>query len=228
MRANPLPQEFYKHFKGNLYQIKCIAKHSETGEEMVVYQALYGTYEIYTRPLSMFMEEVNHVKYPNIEQKYRFEKVKLCEAACEKMSTEKVEEKNTKSLEEKNIKSVEAEKLETSAKNMAVQEDNKRGENVVEVANIVEAVDSADTVEAAEDMTEAPLDPKILEFLDARTYEEKLSILRSVHHRLTDDMIDIMSTATDIDVKKGNIEDRYEEFKNCLITLQHFECDRLH
>lgn len=192
MRSNPLPQEFYKHFKGNMYQIKCIAKHSETGEKMVVYQALYGTYDIYVRPLAMFMEEVDHVKYPDVEQKYRFEKVDMSEASNETTvaeTSEKVDTVNTTVTEEKE---------------QIAQE------------------------EPLEQTAEAPLDPKILEFLDARTYEEKLTILSSVHHRLTDDMIDIMSTATDIDVKPGNIEDRYEEFKNCLLTLQHFECDRLH
>lgn len=56
MRPNPRPQEMYRHFKGNIYQIRCLAKHSETGEMMVVYQAMYDTFQIYVRPLAMFME----------------------------------------------------------------------------------------------------------------------------------------------------------------------------
>ena len=67
----------YRHFKGNYYIVEEVAKHSEDLSEYVVYRQLYGDGGLYIRPIEMFLSEVDHDKYPNVQQKWRFEEVEL-------------------------------------------------------------------------------------------------------------------------------------------------------
>lgn len=71
------------------------------------------------------------------------------------------------------------------------------------------------------------IDPLVLDFLDAGTYEERLDILAALHHRITDDMINIMAVALDVEVKEGDTEERYAELRKCLLLFDKFECSRL-
>lgn len=193
MRHNPKPQEMYRHFKGDLYQIRCLAKHSETGEMLVVYQAMYGTFEIYARPLSMFMEEVDRVKYPSAVQRYRFELLETME------DDEDTVARPDSLVKEKTEKSEKAEEPEKPKKPEELEEPEEQ----------------------------LNIDPLVLEFLDADSYGQRLSILDSLHNRITDDMINMMAVSADLEIKEGEVEDRYMELRNCLRTFEKYECNRL-
>ena len=193
MRHNPKPQEIYRHFKGDLYQIRCLAKHSETGEMLVVYQAMYGTFEIYARPLSMLMEEVDRVKYPSAVQRYRFELLETME------DDEDTVARPDSLVKERPEKSEKAEEPEKPKKPEELEEPEEQ----------------------------LNIDPLVLEFLDADSYGQRLSILDSLHNRITDDMINMMAVSADLEIKEGEVEDRYMELRNCLRTFEKYECNRL-
>ena len=202
MRPNPRPQEMYRHFKGNIYQIRCLAKHSETGEMMVVYQAMYDTFQIYVRPLAMFMEEVDVEKYPDARQQYRFELLQDSELVFGSQAAE-----------------------ETISRLQAVEE-TISGLQAVEEP-VKESNEGSGGTENAEEMQQLNIDPLVMEFLEADTYEQRLNILAALRSRITDEMINTMSMAVDLEIKEGDVEERYEELRNCLLTFEKYECNRL-
>lgn len=206
MRHNPQPQEMYRHFKGNLYQVRCLAKHSETEEMMVVYQAMYGDFQVYVRPLASFMEEVDRSKYPDTAARYRFELFNG-------------QEQGQQGQEPAQGHGQEWEKEQKPAhgRDTGMQE---------EVEERREASKDAYT-EWEEESEKLNIDPLVLQFLDADTYERRLGILSMLHSRIDDDMINTMAVAVDVEIKEGDIEDRYEELKSCLLTFEKFECNRL-
>lgn len=65
----------YRHFKGKLYLVLDLAHHSETGEQYVIYKALYGDCKTYVRPYLMFASCVDREEYPDVKQEFRFQLV---------------------------------------------------------------------------------------------------------------------------------------------------------
>ena len=230
----PKPHEIYKHFKGNLYQVVTIAKHSETGELLVIYQALYGDFATYARPLAMFTSEVDKKKYPEVRQQFRFE---LQGADADRQERESGSiDASKQSNESGNIDaskqsnesgSIDASKQSNESGNIDASKQSNESESADANSQAREgtAKSPVDTMIAADE--ELTLDPLVLEFLDADSYEQKLNILAGLHHRITNEMITTMAISCDIEVNDGEPEERYEELKNCLLTMEKFECNRL-
>lgn len=218
MRHNPKPQEMYRHFKGNLYQIRCLARNSETREMMVVYQAMYDTFEIYVRPLSMFMEEVDHEKYPEVTQKYRFELLQDIDGTADLYDAqpgEQTVDPYDVQPEKQSDDLYETKTQEGPAAPQKAQVQKTGGFHEEQQESVTEPEEQLN------------IDPLVLEFLDANSYEQRLDILASLRNRITDDMINTMAVSVDLEIKDGDVEDRYEELRNCLRTYEKYECNRL-
>ncbi len=235
-RSVPKPQELYRHFKGKMYQIVTVATHSETREKMVVYQALYGDYSVYCRPLSMFMSEVDRNKYPDVKQRYRFEEV--TNAVNEEETQEEVvqEKKVTLEKEAQNVirpeKTPDIKKAEDTVKNERNEAGKMSDEKKVTSAPKFKVDTSYERSEVMEksiddEARDLNLDPLVIKFLDADLASEKNDILCKLHPIITNDMIDIMAMSVGVVINEGDVDGRYNDLRNCLTTMEKYESTRL-
>ena len=202
MNEIPRPGERYRHFKNKYYQIEALATHSETGERMVVYQALYGDFGVWVRPLSMFMEKVDREKYPDADQEYRFQRVTSgAEAPVSDASVSDV------SAPEKD-----------AAGSVAEAESGRGRESA---GNAMEASEKAASEEAA------PMNALLLDFLDTDSIEERLALLQRMKGRVGQRELDSLCFCLDVQPMEGPLEDQLDSLKQYLKMQQRYDASRL-
>ncbi len=210
----PSPGQIYRHFTGDLYRVIALAQHSETEESLVVYQALFGDYKIFAKPLFLFLEKLDKKKYPQSASEFYFElQNELITATPTGVPAKDKAVKKTVS-DDKAAKSSEIDKKEQAAENLSSEEEKH-----------AEKDGSGKETETGEE--ELNIDPLVLDFLDAKTYEERLNILSALHHRITDDMINIMAIAAGVEIDEGDTEERFAQLRTCLKTFERYESSRL-
>ena len=220
----PKTGDIYRHFKNKLYQIVTVARHSETKELLVIYQALYDDFGVYARPLEMFMSEVDHGKYPEVIQKYRFEKVEREELAGKKAAAARTCEPTAEVSDVKaEASDVKAEASDVKAEvsyGTAEMHDEPTEANNEPVKTHSETVKAyAEPVEAQEDMP----NPKLMEFLDAETFDEKYNVLVSMRDCITDKLVDDIAVVMDVVIPDGDLMKRYDDLRQAIRTRQRYE-----
>lgn len=188
--------EIYRHFKNKLYQIVTVAEHSESRETLVIYQALYGDFKVYARPLEMFLSEVDHEKYPQVTQKYRFERV---------------DERENLGNEDRKINQQDCKENSKEA-NTLQREQELQDESHMQNESHIQKESGTQGVSE-----------KLMEFLDADTMEARYNILVSMRDEITDQLIDNMAVVVDVVIPEGDLYDRYDELKNAIRTRQRYE-----
>lgn len=218
-RHKPMPGELYRHFKGKLYQIVSVATHTETEEELVVYQALYGDFGIYARPLTMFMSKVDTVKYAEVTAVYRFELYKT--AAGVVLSAEDIYTDKTKELVHKDIQITQPEDMKPGMAHQKSNENISLQQNTpIELHQEIEVINSE---ELRTNLNENGISTILMEFLDATSFRDKLEIIQSYKKDLTDKIINDMAMSIDCTVMEGDMDERIASLIYCLQTRIRFE-----
>lgn len=190
----PKAGEFYRHFKNKMYQVIGVATHSETREKLVIYQALYDDFGIYARPLEMFISEVDHVKYPEVTQKYRFEKIDMTSTA-----------------------------QNTTGDTITQESPNQTSEDQLSYTQTVSTSTVVSSSQAQEQEDDVQVNPKLLEFLDAETFDEKYNVLVSMRDEINDKLIDDIAVVMDVIIEDGDLMKRYDDLKFAIRTRQKYE-----
>ncbi len=217
MDRTPVPGELYKHFKNQIYQIITIAEHSETGEQLVIYQAMYGDFRIYARPLSMFLSEADPVKHPQAETPDR-----------QPEDTGGIDQVQEPAQHER--PRVQSPAASRRAFRQNTPEDTesdyykKRSRQIAEREQRRELFRRPQRHESATDELRA--NPNLLKFLDADTYEAKYRVLNEIQDELTDRLVDDIAVVLDVVIPEGPLTDRFYQLKNILLTRQKYEKNR--
>lgn len=200
--------ERYRHYKGGLYQIVTLAVHTETEEEMVVYQALYGEYRVFVRPLSMFFDEVRDSEGNTVR---RFERE--AEGAAYKIYREQPKKQEQQKEPEQPEKPEQPQKPEKSEQTEKSKQQEKSGQQ-------------ENSEEYTEEIPEG-VSRLLIEFLDAGSCSEKLEVLHDMRKSIDDKTISDIAAAMDFVIEDGSVEDRLREIENCLKTRARYETMRL-
>jgi Uncharacterized protein conserved in bacteria len=226
-KSIPKPGEIYNHFKNKPYQIITIATNTETRELMVVYQALYGDFKTYVRPLWMFLSEVDRTKYPDAKQKYRFELQKTQEELVDISGSFN---RQCEFTAEAAPTGGNVQERECKVKTLSDLPDNQMGQAM---GNSTDKVSNANVEHIPVEGTRIEntgieaVNSILLEFLDAQSYTKKLEILTSNTKHLNDRLINDMAVALDCSIDEGPLDQRIQGLVSCLQAMRRFEDRRL-
>lgn len=208
----PQTNQIYRHFKGNLYRVITVAEHTENGEQLVIYQALYGEYKVFARPLPMFMSEVDREKYPDVIQQRRFEPVEqVIQPVNAVIPSESMEEQSVE--KDKTVQEIE---LITAEEGLGEQPVSDMTEEM--------SYEQSDIYAAEENIM---IDPLLEAYLDTDSYREKLNILHGLQHRITEHMLNTMAIVIDFELPEGDITTKYNALHDCILTKEKYECNRM-
>lgn len=227
-QGRPVHGEIYLHFKKKLYQVLELAEDADDGTLLVIYQALYGEYRIFARPLANFTEEVDHVKYPEVNQMYRFQLVDR--TSLDTVRKDLCRDNKTKEP----VKDPETVKNTEAVKNIQPSGTEKRtsamdesmvgfvGADIEREKQYKKAVDEENRKRDADGVN-----ADLLRFLDAETFAEKLKIFEEMKGEIDDTMLDNLAASIDVVVPEGPMEKMIAHLRFAIEKRLQYENTRL-
>jgi len=209
MERIPKPGEIYRHFKNKLYQVITVAHHTETGEELVIYQALYGTYGVYACSLAGFLGKVDKEKYPDAAQVFRFERLEAPWPAGEGQEMSDMPDGQ-----------------EASGK-PAGREMPHRHDGQEAPGKPGGAQGQGRGLAMEEPNQGRKLNPLILSFVDTKDFDVKLEILSAMEDKAGQEDMDVLCEAMDLPKREGDIGEQVRFIRQYLEMRKKFDSTRL-
>ena len=202
-RKKPVSGEFYQHFTGKLYQIKMLAKNSDTQRETVVYQALYAPYDYWTQDLEEFRGPADREDNSGETQKYRFRQVIFQKPQPSDTAEEKTQ--------------LEPQGADTGAVHNISDEE------------LTKALKSGQPDRYLEHkITEEEIASRgMMQLLDAESFREKRQIFMGLKQYVNKHMLNNIAVALDIVLEEGDVDAQYDSIMQCMAAFERFEGGRL-
>ena len=224
-RNIPAPFERFKHFKGGEYQVLMIAEDAGTGESVVVYQALYPPYRIYTRNLEEFLSDVDRNRYPDAAQKERFAPMQgpvqvsapIQPVVNINASAGTAGDRNLEKMHSVEPTVTAVRRNEAYSQTTAGEPDPAYKDNYT----------AAPAQPAAAKKSEGQINPALLKFLDAGTVEEKLAVLYEIRDEITPEILTPMELSLGMEPIDDTVEKRVRLIKETLTVRDQYEKRRL-
>lgn len=256
MEQTPKVGEIYRHYRNGLYQILTVARHSQTRDKYVVYQALQGDFRTYVEPLALFTKEISHEKYPDVQQDYRFEWVdrdqllprRMPQRADSPSGREIPAETGAPTEYSESGQEEAVPLLQKAAGHISARQDAKQhtpqarparqtSSSEMETEYAQRRQRQLEEREHRREQFKKPAhkesasdelraNPSLIRFLDTETYEEKYQVLSEIRDDMTDRLIDDIAVVLDVVIPEGNLSERYAQLKNIILTRQRFEQTR--
>lgn len=208
-RELPKSGEFYRHFKGKIYQIIVIAKDADTKVCNVVYQGMYEPFSCWVRSAEEFLSEIDRKKYPDASQEFRFEKITFANSYSGRCIEDAV--------------------LPADEKESIREKEKVRTKREISSEEFGKAVETGQAIRYLGDvMTKEEIGQRgLMEILDAGSFQKKRSLFIGLREYLDKRLLNSIAVALDIVLEDGSEEEQYDSLLHCLDAFEHYEGGRL-